>query len=440
MRKSAVKHPVLFSLILMLLFFITMLIGSYFVAFAPEFFRFNGDIIQQFTAESVVCLVGIAFTFIFGYGKIWYNTSKFWSGLLSSGYFLVTYSLSAIITLIYEAEERGGLSGSLLPIWRIIFLPITVLEIGIAEECFFRGVISNLFWDKHAKDPAGVWTAAIYSGLMFGALHIMNLIGSEPSGVLAQITAVTVMGVAMTAIYYRCRNIWVMVVLHAFMDFCAMISIGLFGGSLSGQISDYDVLTSLEQAIPFIIVTLILLRKSKVLQMLTGDNAIGYIPPQSGMPGYSIDLPSSPESKRSLKRAIVIFIVFCIVTAAGAMVTEPGFEAKIDTALGNYIIDCVDSGTFTDEPADGHQVSFYVDKAGTYEVTIDCEPSESAVDMVFQILENGEVIYQSAYGGKCLDTFTVDLSEGEHWAVFVYSNANASRDASYHTELRIKPV
>lgn len=158
----------------------------------------------------------------------------------------------------------------LQPLWKILIWLLAALSVGVAEELFFRGAVANLFFDKHAKSPMGVWTAALWSGLIFGLMHLTNAIGANLGGVLVQVVGVIAIGVAMTAIYYRCRNIWVTVVLHAFMGACGMIVPGLFDDSLSSMIGSYSPLTAITSSVPYIIIAAVVLRKGKMGEILNG--------------------------------------------------------------------------------------------------------------------------------------------------------------------------
>lgn len=440
MRKAAVRHPVAASIIVTFLFFISMVLGSLLLAFAPKFFLRNGDFLAQFVAESVICILGVAFMAIFGYGSTWNRTEKFGAGLICGGYFIVIALLNVFSSLAYEISTRGeNFFSDMLPAWRIIIYVLTAFLIGLGEESFFRGIIANLFWDKHAKDPAGVWTATLYSGLLFGLMHIINITGSDISGVLVQMTAVVGMGMALTAIYYRTKNIWVVVFLHAFIDLCAMFSLGFFGGEISSEISSYSPIMAITSSLPYVIVTLVILRKKKVIQMLTGDNTIGMLSPADGQLVVSVDMPSSPESKKSRNRAVIIVLVICIVMFVACVLTDPNFTDNVNTLLGRYTLDHQDIGEWSGEQAaEGHQVNFYVSESRKYDVTVICLPGSSSVDMLLEIKQGDDIIYEATYGGKCSDLFSMELEEGEYQLVLVYSFANVEAETcSYNTTVKI---
>lgn len=439
MRKAAVRHPIAASLIVTFLFYISMVLGSILLAFSPKFFRTNGDFLAQFLVESVLCIFGALFAVMFGYGHVFNKTEKFGAGLICGGYFIVVSILSAISTLAYEIETRDHLEGHIEPAWRIAVFIATAFLIGLAEETFFRGIISNLFWDKHAKDPAGVWTATLYSGLIFGSMHIINMQGSDPSGVLVQMTAVTAMGMALTAIYYRTKNIWTVIFIHAFLDLCAMLSLGLFGGDISSDISSYSPMMAITSSVPYVIVTLVLLRKKKVIEMLAGEQTFGMFNPADGQLIVSIDMPSAPESKRSRNRAVVVTVVLALIMFAGCVLTSPDFNEQMNQMLGVYTLDYQDSGTSAGEDVVGKTVEFYVEEADDYKVTLIVKPASSAVDMLFQIKQGEDIIFEATYGGKCSDIFNLELDEGTYQIVTVYNFSRVEDDdCGYDITVRIE--
>lgn len=443
MRKAAVKHPIAASVIIIFLFFIIMQFSAVLLLFSPEFFRSNGQIIQQFTCETVMALGAVLLAAILGYISKFYSTEKFWTGIGCSAYFIILYSFAAIGNLITVLSQSNGTGVSFLPISRIVFLPLCTFAIGFTEETIFRGIISNLFWDKHAKDPAGVWTATLYSGLMFGLMHSINLLGADPAGVLTQIVNTAAAGVALTAIYYRCKNLWVMILLHGFMDFCGLLNVGLFGGStITDEIGSYSMLSFTVSTLIFIFIALILLRKKKIIEILTPNGAFGYIPPQQpGQILVGVNMPSSQESKKSLKRAIIVFVVIMLALYAIGIFLDPMVKEMINEITGSYVVDYDDTGKWMSgtEPTIGHDLKFEIEEAGVYEVSLITQPSSSKADMVMQIVNEGEIIFQASYGGKCTTTFEVELPEGESELRIVYSFASVTDSScEYSTRVRIK--
>lgn len=82
-------------------------------------------------------------------------------------------------------------------------------------------------------------------------------------GVLVQCVSAAVLGMAFAAIYFRTGCIWVTVVLHALVDIAALITNGLYTGTVEEVISEYTP-ANLIGVVPYVIVVLVLLRQKKM--------------------------------------------------------------------------------------------------------------------------------------------------------------------------------
>ena len=192
----------------------------------------------------------------------------FGKGLLVGGYFLVIGVLSGCsLFATYEGDR------TLRPWYLIAAYLLCMLLVGVAEEWMFRGVHSELLLRRYGATKEGVWKATIISGVLFGLAHLSNLFGAAPVGVLVQCVVAAGMGMVFAAIYYRTGNIWVTVVLHAFIDAGALITSGLYEGTIVDTISGYQPI-QLIGIVPYMIVLFVLLRKKKmdqILERLSGE-------------------------------------------------------------------------------------------------------------------------------------------------------------------------
>ncbi len=441
MRKTVSKHPVIWSVITVILFFISADIATLIIAYAPLFFLTNGSFVVQGAAESVVALFGVLLVLIFGYGFIWNETDHFGRGLACGAYTIIMPLISLLLTsaiLLIDPTQLGF--DELPPVepgWRIAVFIVTMFLIGLAEEAFYRGIISNLFWDKHAHDIYGVRTAALYSGTIFGMMHILNIRATGldgAGGVMVQVCGAIVMGIAFTAIYYRCRNIWVTIVIHAFLDFCGLFTAGLFGGSIAETVSTYTPLTAITTSLPYLIVVLVLLRKSKVMQIL----------------GEKGEPPRSPEelsaSKRSFIRALIIVIAiwcFCfLMSAALSPEVQQSVSALFDSGgidFGNEVLDVTNSGAWTGEMTFGSTCQFTVDTSAIYRIKITSRPEDPNAYVFIQIKLGDEVYYEDNFGGTCEVSLSTRLDAGEYDLNIVYNYSEATiPNSAYETRVYIR--
>lgn len=112
---------------------------------------------------------------------------------------------------VYRAAEPGLLA----------LFALSVLVIGIAEECLFRGVILPLIVRSRAEKKDAVLIAVLLSSLLFGLIHYFNLI-SQPhnfSGVTSQVIFAFSLGVVFAGLFIRVENILPIALFHGVLNF-----------------------------------------------------------------------------------------------------------------------------------------------------------------------------------------------------------------------------
>lgn len=188
--------------------------------------------------------------------------SGFGKGLLTGLYFIVVsvYSL-VMFLLIYEGERN-------LQPWYLIAVYFGCMAcVGIAEEFVFRGVIATLLLKRTGMDKGGVGKAVAVSGILFGLAHVSNILEGSVVGVLVQVVIASMMGMVLTAVYFRSGCIWATVFLHALADIAAGITTGIYGNeTLMDTISSYSPV-NLISCVPYLIVLLVLLRRKKLWEV-----------------------------------------------------------------------------------------------------------------------------------------------------------------------------
>ena len=148
----------------------------------------------------------------------------------------------------------------------IIILFLTYLLVGLFEEFLLRGIVLNILLDKYNNSKKNIWFAVVFSSLLFGVAHFMNLsTGASFFGVLMQVISATAMGIYLAAIYVRTGNIWYNALIHGLWDICASLSFIFIGNEMDyGEIiSGYNIIT-LIPAVFYLMFSLFLLRKKKI--------------------------------------------------------------------------------------------------------------------------------------------------------------------------------
>lgn len=186
----------------------------------------------------------------------------FGKGLLVGGYFLFISAYAGIVFfLTYEGERV------LRPWYLIAAFVMCMFLVGVTEELLCRGTVAELLLGHYGVTTNGIRKTVIVSGILFGLAHLTNLLGAKPIGVLVQTVVASMMGMAFAAVYFRTGCIWVTVVLHALVDLGALITSGLYQGSVNDVVSSYQPF-QLIAVIPYAILLLVLLRKKKMVQII----------------------------------------------------------------------------------------------------------------------------------------------------------------------------
>lgn len=83
---------------------------------------------------------------------------------------------------------------------------------GFMEEGLMRGIVMRVL------KPTGAVRSVVISALLFGLIHIGNLLYRNPAIVVAQMVGAFVHGIGLGAIRLRSNTIWFVVLLHGLHD------------------------------------------------------------------------------------------------------------------------------------------------------------------------------------------------------------------------------
>lgn len=101
----------------------------------------------------------------------------------------------------------------------VLFFLVLACLIGFVEEVFFRGLILR------ALAPAGLWRAAILSSIVFGVMHLLNLLfGADLVATLLQTVYATAMGFGFAAVTLRTGALWPLIAIHALIDLAGFVT------------------------------------------------------------------------------------------------------------------------------------------------------------------------------------------------------------------------
>ncbi len=242
------NHPILTSLVLLVMAFMSLALGA----------KVVGDPYlntPQYLLTYVIplLLVGV----ILGLAQCW-SIGAWRSGTLRDAVrlgwpVLLTSALLMAVGLLAEHSHSAGAGQRLLLLIAAMFLTATF------EEFIYRGFILAIVL------PLGRVRAVIVSSLIFALSHLANLI-SQPEAVITtgtQVVYTFFLGVLLASIYLRTRNIWLVVGLHMVFNVTgSLTSIFYTPGPASGDISVPTAAIQLVLVVPLFIGAIRCLKKS----------------------------------------------------------------------------------------------------------------------------------------------------------------------------------
>ena len=98
-----------------------------------------------------------------------------------------------------------------------------VYYIGVAfiEELYIRGLLQNIIEKLFHKKKNASFYAIILSSVIFGVGHIFGALDSSILAIICKVVWTIALGLYLGVIYKKTGNLWVPVILHTVIDFCA---------------------------------------------------------------------------------------------------------------------------------------------------------------------------------------------------------------------------
>lgn len=217
-KKNKKNSRLIFTLIMSLLFILiaefgiwgicgTTLIKSIF--YYPQ----GNEVIKELVLAILSLIVMLIFKNFYVFTQ---KKEKLSKGLLYGLFFILFSSFYTLIAIVSVIKTSSWYS--LLNIALLSFL------IGICEEFLCRGWLLNEFLERFGKDKKGIWYSIIISGIIFGLMHLGNIrAGQNISTTIIQVINATGIGIVFGTIYYKTKNIWSVIILHAFWDFSLLL-------------------------------------------------------------------------------------------------------------------------------------------------------------------------------------------------------------------------
>ena len=169
----------------------------------------------QYLCEAILVLLPITCVFLFGFSST-FRKGSLLRGLLY-GLPFIAFQLISLLVFLAGNLENPELNWKPWPL--IVYGLISILGVGIREECIYRATIQNIIAKKHANSVKGIWITVIIAALIFGLTHASNLLfGMDPIAVLTQMISAFAIGLLFGAIYLRSGSIWAAILIHTLTD------------------------------------------------------------------------------------------------------------------------------------------------------------------------------------------------------------------------------
>ena len=234
---------------------------------------------KEFVLEFICLLLIIPIILIF---KNKYIFSQKRIGLFKS--LLISWPI-LLYTFIIFMRSLMQISISNINKYEVVALLLLTICIGAFEEIMCRGWLQNEFIERFGKNRKGVIFSIIISGCIFGLMHITNLYyGQDVFNTLVQVIAAAAIGICLGSVYYKTKNIWVVIILHGLWDFAVFFSeinisttcteIASSINNISPIIGFLALFSALFSSLPEIGMIFILLNKKDINEGLEEKNKI----------------------------------------------------------------------------------------------------------------------------------------------------------------------
>ena len=108
-------------------------------------------------------------------------------------------------------------------IWKILIEGmIYYVGVGIVEEFYVRGLFLNVVEAFAEKSKNKTMIAIIVSSVVFGLGHVPGMLGMGILVIIFKVISTIGMGFYFGIIYKKTGNIWVPIIMHTFIDICAL--------------------------------------------------------------------------------------------------------------------------------------------------------------------------------------------------------------------------
>ena len=234
LSKLRTKHPILFAIIVYLVFMFGMgifagIFNTVFKIALPDQEALSGNLTvigAELGAALLLCLV----LWRTGKLKLLSKKGKGFVGSLAVGAYVFLLMAFFFFTSISDQAETGNLAVNFTS--ASFTLILAMIAVGLTEELTARALMGETFLEHFGTERSGVIKAVIVSGVIFGLMHLTNIFDGDAATIAIQVFSSMTGGFLFGAIYFRTGNIWSVIIIHGLYDAFASTQVWLFNGGV----------------------------------------------------------------------------------------------------------------------------------------------------------------------------------------------------------------
>lgn len=121
------------------------------------------------------------------------------------------------------------------------------ISVGLFEEVVFRGVIFYFLASYFSKDKKGLIKTVVFSSILFGVSHLLNIFaGANVGATLLQVGYTVLTGGLFAFAFIQTKNILIPAFIHATYNFCGLLfEIPARGGLGTGVVFDVGTICTM---------------------------------------------------------------------------------------------------------------------------------------------------------------------------------------------------
>ena len=323
-----------------------------------------------------------------------------------------------ILAIIIFVGQACNINFSEICFYELLALLIFCILIGLAEEFLCRGWLQNEFIEKFGYTSKKVIYCIFISSILFGLMHVANMFaGQSVVDTFFQVINAVIGGLFFGIIYFRTKNIWSVVFIHAFWDFA------LFFGNINEfttcvhLMPEHPLIVNIVfntyrlilMNLPLILYLLVLFNKIDINKCLIKEQQILY---------DDAEIISTKQRNKILIVIIIIYIVFygfiMISSSISPESTCPNYYELDNNDYNEFIVNMKNKNILVES----EQCVSYID-----DICIQTELSKSQIKIFINDENNLEFVTNS--GSIILKYMNVDkfaiIDNGNNYDILVSS-------------------